>query len=172
MTVAIDATDERVVLVDDQDQPVGVAEKLDAHRSGALHRAFSVVVLNRRGELLLQRRALGKYHSGGLWSNTCCGHPRPDEAVETAATRRLREEMGLDCALERRGAFTYRAELDDALVEHEYDHVLVGTTSDEPSPDPDEAMEWEWANVQALARRVALEPERYTAWLPLVLRTL
>lgn len=172
MTVAIDAIEEQVVLVDEQDHPVGVAPKLDAHRSGALHRAFSVVVLNRRGEVLLQRRALGKYHSGGLWSNTCCGHPRPDEAVEAAAARRLREEMGLDCTLERRGAFTYRAELDDALVEHEYDHVLVGTTSDDPAPDPDEAMEWEWTNVQALARRVALEPERYTAWLPLVLAKL
>lgn len=172
MTATIGAIAEHVVLVDEHDQPLGVAEKLDAHRSGALHRAFSVAVLNRRGELLLQRRALGKYHSAGLWSNTCCGHPRPGEDVEAAALRRLGEEMGLDCTLERRGAFTYRAVLDDTLIEHEYDHVLVGTTDDDPSPDPDEAMEWEWASVPALARRVALEPDRYTAWLPLVLAKL
>jgi len=163
---------ERVVLVDATDRAVGTEEKLAAHRVGVLHRAFSVVVRNSRGELLVQRRALGKYHSGGLWSNACCGHPRPGEGVVAAGERRLREEMGVSCALAPHAAFVYRAALNDALVEHEYDHILVGTTDDDPTPDPDEAMSWEWIAPDALAARVATAPERFTAWLPLVLARL
>jgi isopentenyl-diphosphate delta-isomerase len=158
--------------VDEADRPLGTEEKLTAHRAGVLHRAVSVIVRNSRGELLLQRRALGKYHSGGLWSNACCGHPRPGESVVAAGERRLREEMGVSCALAPHTAFVYRAALGGALVEHEYDHILVGTTDDEPAPDPTEAMSWEWVEPDLLAARVAAAPERFTAWLPLVLARL
>ncbi|HEX7957304.1 MAG TPA: isopentenyl-diphosphate Delta-isomerase, partial [Pyrinomonadaceae bacterium] len=117
---------EQLILVDADDRELGAGEKLEVHRAGALHRAFSVFVFDGRGRLLMQRRAAGKYHSGGLWSNTACGHPRPGEATRAAARRRLREEMGLDCELSAAFEFVYRAELGDSLVEHEYDHVFVG----------------------------------------------
>jgi len=134
---------ERVVLVDERDREVGTAPKLAAHEDGALHRAFSVFVLNGHGELLLQRRADTKYHSAGLWTNTCCGHPRPGEPVAAAARRRLREEMGFDCEPAPAGTFVYRAEV-GGLVEHEYDHVFVGRHETDPLPDPAEVSEWRW----------------------------
>jgi isopentenyl-diphosphate delta-isomerase len=155
--------EELVVLVDAQDRAVGTASKLDAHRSGALHRAFSVFVFDRRGRLLLQRRALAKYHSGGLWTNTCCGHPRPGEAVSDAAVRRLREEMGIACPLRPAGAFTYRASLGE-LEEHEFDHVLVGRFDGDPRPEPDEVAAWRWAAPDDLSRELAEAPGRFTAW--------
>src|SRR3954469_14253008 len=114
---------ETVVLVDEDDREVGLAPKLRAHERGLLHRAFSVFVLNARGEVLLQRRADGKYHSAGLWTNTACGHPRPGEPVAAAARRRLREEMGFECALVAAGTFVYRARVGSELVEHELDHL-------------------------------------------------
>src|SRR5918997_6672888 len=117
---------EQVILVDEADREVGTGSKLEAHREGALHRAFSVFVFDRRGRLLLQKRAAGKYHSGGLWSNTCCGHPRPGEATAEAARRRLREEMNFDCELRAAFEFLYRAQFTNKLIEHEYDHVFVG----------------------------------------------
>ncbi|HEX8557533.1 MAG TPA: isopentenyl-diphosphate Delta-isomerase [Pyrinomonadaceae bacterium] len=159
--------DERVILVDERDREVGAAEKLRAHRDGALHRAFSVFVFDRGGRLLLQRRARGKYHSGGLWSNTACGHPRPGEATDAAARRRLREEMGLDCDLREAFEFIYRAELDGALVEHEYDHVFVGVDEAEPAPDPSEVEEWRWVTMGELRRELRDEPQRYSYWLKL-----
>src|ERR1041384_1067698 len=119
-------TDEQVVLGDERDLEVGAGEELAVHRSGTLHRAFSIFVFDHAGRVILQRRAGGKYHSAGLWSNTCCGHPRPGEPVETAAHRRLREEMGFDCSLAWSFTFTYRAVLDRGLTEHEVDHVWVG----------------------------------------------
>ncbi len=156
---------EFVVLVDDQDHEVGTAEKLDAHRSGTLHRAFSIFVLNRRGQVLMQRRASAKYHSPGLWSNTCCGHPRPGEATIVAASRRLREEMGLHCALRHVGQFVYRAELDGGLIEHELDHVFVGTFEGEPVANPIEVGEWKWVDRHDLDRALADSPTAFTAWL-------
>jgi isopentenyl-diphosphate delta-isomerase len=163
---------ERVILVDRLDRPVGTAEKMAAHRSGRLHRAFSVVVLNDADEMLLQRRAAGKYHSAGLWSNTCCSHPRPDEATADAATRRLREEMGFVCPLEPAFEFVYRAELGEGLVEHEYDHVLLGRWSGTPGPDPGEVDGWRWAPLPELRREVARYPYRFTYWFRVVLREL
>src|SRR3954454_12531817 len=128
---------ENVVLIDEADATLGVGEKLSVHRSGELHRAFSVFAFNARGELLLQRRALTKYHSGGLWTNTCCGHPRPDEATADAARRRLFEELGVGCGeLEPAGVLRYRAQIAD-LVENELDHLLVTAVSEEPRPDPE-----------------------------------
>jgi isopentenyl-diphosphate delta-isomerase len=160
--------EERVVLVDENDSETGTLEKQRAHTEGRLHRALSVFVFNARGEMLLQRRALAKYHSGGLWTNTCCSHPRPGEPVHQAAHRRLREEMGIDCPLEPAFEFTYRAQVGPELVEHEYDHVFVGRYDGEPVPAPDEVDDWRWAPVDALAREVAASPERFTPWFRIV----
>ena len=156
---------EEVILVDEQDRVVGAGEKLRAHREGALHRAFSVFVFDRGGRLLLQRRARTKYHSGGLWSNTACGHPRPGEETGAAARRRLREEMNFDCELRAAFRFIYRAELEGALVEHEYDHVFVGEYSGQPAPDPSEVEAWRWVGMDDLRRDLRERPWRYSYWL-------
>jgi len=165
-------SEERVVLVNTADIEVGTAPKLQAHRTGALHRAISVFVFDSGGKMLLQRRAEGKYHSGGLWSNTCCSHPRPGESVAAAARRRLREEMGMDCELEPSFTFVYRADLDGGLTEHELDHVFVGTTDDSPEPDPDEVGGWRWAEPREVAQEMETAPERFTAWFPIAFRAL
>lgn len=159
---------EQVILVDEQDRELGASEKLRAHAEGALHRAFSVFVFDRAGRLLLQRRAREKYHSGGLWSNTCCGHPRPGEETAAAAHRRLREEMSFDCELRLAFGFVYRAELDNDLVEHEYDHVFVGEFEGHPVPDPSEVEEWKWVSIGELRRGLREEPSRYSYWLKTV----
>jgi len=172
MTVRMDIAGEpgqedQVVLVDTADREVGTAPKQEAHRSGLLHRAFSVFVFDRAGTLLLQRRARVKYHSGGLWTNTCCGHPRPGEPVTAAATRRLREEMGFACDLAVVGTFTYRAPVSDDLVEHELDHVLVGHHDGVPVPDPAEVDAWRRSPVSDLLRALRRTPDHFTAWFPL-----
>lgn len=159
---------EQLILVDAQDREVGVKEKMEAHVEGALHRAFSVFVFDSEKRLLLQKRAQTKYHSGGLWSNTACGHPRPGETTHAAARRRLREEMGFDCELREAFEFLYRAELDGALVEHEYDHVFVGTHEGEPAPDPSEVEDWRWVTMDDLRRCLRVEPQRYSYWLKAV----
>lgn len=161
------SVNEQVILVDERDREIGTDEKLRAHRKGALHRAFSVFIFDQRGRLLLQKRAREKYHSAGLWSNTACGHPRPGEATAAAARRRLREEMSLDCELREAFGFLYRAELEDALVEHEYDHVLVGTHEGEPVPDPSEVEDWRWVSMDELQRGLREEPHLYSYWLKL-----
>ncbi len=156
--------EEQVILVDEYDRRVGTASKMEAHRRGALHRAFSVFVFNSAGQLLLQQRASGKYHSGGLWTNTCCSHPRPGESTVQAARRRLKEEMGIECALEEVFCFVYQAALDSGLVEHEYDHVFVGVCDGDPSPDAQEVGDWQWMDVSELQRDLDEHPERYTFW--------
>jgi isopentenyl-diphosphate delta-isomerase len=161
-----------IILVDPNDVEIGHGSKLDVHRSGQLHRAFSVFVFDDDGRLLLQRRAAVKYHSPGLWSNTCCGHPRAGERTIESARRRLREEMGIDCPLTPAFAFTYRAELDRDLIEHEIDHVFVGRRSGDPEPDPSEVGEWKWVEPDDLAEGFRRNPERYTAWLGLALQGL
>lgn len=161
---------EYVILVDEQDQPVGTAEKLRAHVEGWLHRALSVFVFNTDGALLLQQRHPAKYHSGGLWSNTCCSHPRPGEDVTAAAHRRLKEEMGFDCDLERVSHFFYKAKLDETLYEHECDHLFSGRFDGTPVPNAEEVADWRWVDVHALAEDLAAHPERYTFWLPLALQ--
>lgn len=160
--------EERVVLVDENDAEVGTLEKQRAHQEGRLHRAFSVFVLNSRGEMLLQRRAAAKYHSPGLWTNTCCSHPRPGEPVDAAARRRLREEMGIDCALTPLFAFTYRAQVGPGLVEHEYDHVFVARHDGDPAPSPDEVDGWRWVPVDQVAREVREHPDAFTPWFRVV----
>jgi isopentenyl-diphosphate delta-isomerase len=155
---------ERVILVDANGHEVGSEEKLAAHRLGVLHRAFSVLIWNGDGRLLLQQRHPDKYHSGGLWTNTCCGHPRPGEAIADAAHRRLSEEMGIACPLESLGSLTYRAELADGLVEHEHVTIFRGTYDGPIHPDPAECDAYAWIDPSNLAATVAASPERYTAW--------
>jgi isopentenyl-diphosphate delta-isomerase len=165
-------TGEMVVLVDEHDREVGEAPKLLAHQRGLLHRAFSVFVLNAAGEVLLQRRADGKYHSGGLWTNTACGHPRPGEPVAAAARRRLREEMGFDCALAPAGSFIYRKEVGGDLVEHELDHVFLGRHDAAPHPDAAEVSEWRWTPAAAALADATAHPGHYTPWFALALAEL
>jgi isopentenyl-diphosphate delta-isomerase len=159
--------EELVILVDGHDRELGAAGKLSVHLDGRLHRAFSIFVLDACGRILLQRRACGKYHSPGLWSNTCCGHPRPGETVDAAACRRLREEMGLECTLQRAFSFVYQVELKAGLIEHELDYVFVGHFEGDPSPDSSEVDEWQWMGPAELSVALDSQPERFTAWLPL-----
>lgn len=163
---------EQVVLVSELDEIVGKAHKLEVHRTGQLHRAFSVLVLDDRGRVLLQRRAAMKYHSPRLWSNTCCGHPRPGERTADAAERRLREEMGISCELVPVRKFTYRADLGAGLVEHEIDHVFIGRTTEAPRPDSAEVEAWRWLDTDELRMWLKLRPENFTAWFPAVFASL
>lgn len=159
---------EHVILVDAHDRELGLMEKMEAHQKGLLHRAFSVFVLNDKKELLLQRRAFDKYHSGGLWTNTCCSHPRKDEDVEAAAHRRLLEEMGFDCALEKILDFVYRADFSDGLTEHEFDHVFVGYYNGNPEINPQEVAEYKWMPLDDVKRDLQENPENYTEWFKII----
>lgn len=156
---------ERVVLVDPHDRELGTEDKLRAHQTGALHRAVSAFLFDEQGQLLLQRRAAGKYHSAGKWSNTCCSHPRPGETPLAAATRRLTEEMGVSCELTPAFSFVYRAALDNGLVEHELDHVFTGTFEGKPVPDPLEVQDWKWMPLGVVAADCREHSDRYSAWL-------
>jgi isopentenyl-diphosphate delta-isomerase len=155
---------EHVVLVDEDDVPVGTAPKLAAHREGCLHRALSVIVRDRQGRILLQKRHVGKYHSGGLWTNTCCSHPRPDEPVQVAAVRRLREEMGFSCRVQPLISVTYRADVGNGLIEHELVHVFAGLYEGPVRPEPAEADGYDWVEPAALQADMARSPERYSVW--------
>ncbi len=155
---------DHVILVDQDDREIGTEEKMAAHRSGVLHRAFSAFVVRPDGQMLLQRRAVTKYHSPGLWSNTCCSHPRPGESVLQAADRRMMEEMGMTVSLKRAFEFTYRAQLPGALVEHEYDHVLIGESQTEPVPSADEVGDWRWAPTSQIVNEMERTPDHFTVW--------
>ena len=155
---------EQVILVNDKDEYVGVIEKMQAHREALLHRAFSVFIFNDDGEMLLQRRAEKKYHSGGLWTNTCCSHPRPQEQVTDAAARRLKEEMGFTCELKKLFDFTYRSELNNGLTEFEFDHVLGGFYNGIISYNEDEVDDYKYVPLSAIQKSIANEPYIYTAW--------
>lgn len=155
---------EQVILVNENDEVIGADEKMNTHREGKLHRAFSIFVFNVRGQLLLQQRSSVKYHSSGLWSNTCCGHPRPGESTASAALRRLEEEMGFVCDLREVFQFTYRVRLSEEMSEHEYDHVLMGVFDGEPRPDKDEVDDWKWLDLDAVRHDMREHPERYTYW--------
>ncbi|HZZ75123.1 MAG TPA: isopentenyl-diphosphate Delta-isomerase [Puia sp.] len=155
---------ESVILVDNQDNMIGTMEKMAAHRSARLHRAISVFIFNSKGDMLLQKRATHKYHSGGEWSNTCCSHPRPGERPEDAAVRRLQEEMGMQCDLEHAFSFTYRAVLDNGLFEHEYDHVYIGTTDMVPIPNTVEVEELVYLSPDEVERNLVQKPQVFTLW--------
>jgi isopentenyl-diphosphate delta-isomerase len=156
---------EQVILVDIEDNVLGTMEKMDAHVLGKLHRAFSVFIFNKAGELLLQQRALNKYHSGGKWTNTCCSHPRLGEETLDAANRRLSEEMGMKCELQYAFNFTYKAELLDGIEEHEYDHVYFGVSDELPVPDPEEVSAYKYLSMNLLSKDIEQNPEDYTEWL-------
>ena len=160
---------EHVILVDHTGKEIGTQEKIQAHREGKLHSAFSIFIFNAVGELLLQRRARTKYHSGGLWTNTCCSHPRPGESYYHAAKRRLNEEMGFDCELTGLFSFIYHIQFDNNLFEHELDHVFVGHYNGQPTPNPNEVDDWKWMNITALKQDVQETPENYTYWFKLAL---
>ena len=157
-------TEELMVLVDADDRVLGTEGKLAAHRSGALHRAFSIIIWDKAGRQLIQKRARGKYHSGGLWTNACCGHPRPGEDVDAAAPRRLEEEMGFVCKLESLGTILYRAQLAGGLWEHELVHVFRGIFEGPVAPDPAEVEDYRWAHLEDLRADIAAEPEAFSVW--------
>ena len=161
--------DDRLILVNENDEVVGFDEKLKIHREGLLHRAFSIFILNSQRELLMQRRALTKYHSPGLWSNTCCGHPRPGEQVLVAARRRLKAEMGLDCQLIEVGNLIYRQNVSGGLIEHEFDHILMGQSDLDPKLNLEEAIEWKRTSFDRLRREVSSSPVDFTCWLRIII---
>ena len=160
---------ENVILVDTNDTPVGQMEKLKAHLKGELHRALSVLVFNSEGEILLQQRAFSKYHTPGLWSNTCCSHPRPGEDSLEAATRRLGEEMGFTTPLIKSFDFIYKAHFDNGLIEHEFDHVFFGTFDGEPVINPEEANDFKWVKLNNLMEDMRSVPENYTVWFRIIM---
>lgn len=159
---------EQVILVNEKDEPLGLMEKMKAHEKGLLHRAFSVFVVDKQNNLLLQQRALSKYHSGGLWTNTCCSHPRNGETALQAAHRRLKEEMGFDCELQHLLSFIYKAELDKGLTEHELDHVFIGTWQGIPKINPEEVESYRWMHVDEVDRDIRLNPQYYTEWFKII----
>jgi len=154
--------------VDENDEILGFVPKLKAHELGLLHRAVSVLIFNTRGEWLLQKRAKNKYHSGGLWTNTSCSHPYVDEDVETAAHRRLQEEMGLKCKLKKSFRFHYKSKLENGLIEHEIDHVFIGITDELPIINSEEAEDWKYISESELSRELNKEPEKFTSWFKLI----
>ena len=160
---------EEVILVDELDNPIGLMEKLEAHEKALLHRALSVLIFNSKNEFLLQQRSDNKYHSPGLWTNSCCSHPRPNETVEEAAKRRLKEEMGMSCETLKLFHFMYKAEFENGLTEHELDHVFVGKTDSLPNLNPDEAKSYRYLDLEALISEIEEKPELFTPWFKIII---
>lgn len=160
---------EYVILVTKDDKPIGTMEKMLAHQKANLHRAFSVFIFNSKGQLLMQQRASNKYHSPLLWTNTVCSHPRQNEKTIDAAHRRLMEEMGFSCDFEKAFSFVYKAEVGQGLVEHEYDHVFIGVSDQEPSPNPDEVNDWKYIDLDILEIDINENPDKYTIWFQIAL---
>jgi isopentenyl-diphosphate delta-isomerase len=161
-------TDTLIALVDPQDQIVGYGDKLKVHREGTLHRAFSVVVINGKGQWLLHRRALEKYHSGGLWTNTCCSHLGEGESMQEAAHKRLKSEMGISAQPDFVDSFHYRASFDNGLIENEIDHVFIARWDGSPDPDPGEVMDWKWCSPEQIEEDLDARPEDFSAWFPMI----
>jgi len=155
---------EFVILVDETDFPTGKMEKMEAHRKGVLHRAFSVFIFNSRGELMMQQRSFSKYHSPGLWTNTCCSHPRVGEYTIAAAHRRMKEEMGFDCKMEEIFSFTYQADVGNGLTEHEFDHVFIGIYDNPPQINREEAENWKFMLMADIKKDMLESPANYTVW--------
>jgi len=159
---------EHVVLVDQNDKAIGTMEKMEAHRKGILHRAFSILLFNSKGEILLQKRSAEKYHSGRLWTNTCCSHPLPDEPLEQATRRKLKQEMGIDLRTEFAFKFTYKANLDKELIEHECDHVFIGIFDGTPHINKEEVEDWKFCDMNSLRVDINKNPQAYTSWFKLI----
>ncbi len=163
---------EKVILVNENDVVIGTMEKLEAHKKGLLHRAFSVFIFNDKNELLLQRRALNKYHSGGLWTNTCCSHPRPNENILNAANRRLVEEMGFETELTFKTSFIYNTEFENGLTEHEFDHIFFGTYNVNPKINADEVDSFSWLTIEDVNQKIKQNPNDFTSWFKIALEKL
>lgn len=155
---------EQVILVDEHDNELGSMEKMEAHRKGILHRAFSVLLFNSNGELLLQKRSAKKYHSAGLWTNTCCSHPQPNERIEDAVRRRLKEEMGIDIQPEYSYKFIYKADFENNLIEHELDYVFIGHFDGEPVINSHEVEDWKFVALDKILQDILVNPYAYTFW--------
>lgn len=160
---------EHVILVDTRDNIIGTMEKMEAHKKGELHRAFSILLFDDAGKMLLQKRSQNKYHSSGLWTNTCCSHPLPGESLEEATRRRLKEEMGIDLQPAFSFTFIYKAQLDQNLIEHELDHVFVGTFNGVPVINKKEVEDWKYADLHWLKEDILQHPAAYTVWFKLIL---
>ncbi|WP_423819598.1 isopentenyl-diphosphate Delta-isomerase [Salinimicrobium sp. TIG7-5_MAKvit] len=160
--------EEQVILVNEKDEQIGLMPKMEAHEKALLHRAFSVFVFNDKNELMIQQRALGKYHSPGLWTNTCCSHQREGETNIEAGKRRLQEEMGFSTELKDTISFIYKAPFDNGLTEHEFDHILVGYYNEEPNLNPEEAHAYKWMSLEDLKKDMKDNPEIYTAWFKII----
>ena len=160
--------EEKVILVNEKDEPIGLMPKLEAHEKAMLHRAFSVFILNDMNEIMLQQRAAHKYHSPLLWTNTCCSHQREGETNIQAGKRRLKEEMGFSSELKELFSFIYKAPFDNGLTEHEYDHVMIGYSNETPVINPDEVESWKWMSIEAVKLDIAKQPEIYTAWFKII----
>lgn len=160
--------EELVILVDQEDHKIGLMPKMEAHEKALLHRAFSVFIFNKNKELMLQQRAMHKYHSPGLWTNTCCSHQRDGESNIEAGTRRLQEEMGFTVPLTETTSFIYKAPFDNGLTEHELDHILVGYYEDAPVINTDEVAAWKWMPLEAVKKDIKSNPEKYTAWFKII----
>ena len=160
---------EKVILIDKNNRKIGTEEKIKAHKEGKLHRAFSIFIFNSKGELLIQKRARSKYHSEGLWSNTCDGHPRPNETYSKATHRRLKEEVGFDCGLKKLFCFYYKTKL-GKLIENEYDCVFIGKFDGKLNPSPKEIMDYKWVSLDNLKKDIKKNPNKYTVWLKIALR--
>ncbi len=161
---------EQVILVNENDEQLGLMEKMEAHQKAVLHRAFSVFVFNAKGELMLQQRALDKYHSPGLWTNTCCSHQRSGESNLEAGKRRLQEEMGFDCSLKELFSFVYKAPFDNGLTEHELDHVMVGQYDGDPVINPAEVASFKWMPMEDIKRDILEQPWLYTEWFKIIFK--
>ena len=160
---------QQVILVDKKNRKIGVEEKIKAHKEGKLHRAFSIFIFNSKGELLIQQRAKTKYHSGGLWSNTVCSHPKPNETYQQAVHRRLKEEMGFDCKLKKLFCFIYNIGFHNSLIENEYDCVFIGKFNGKPRLNLKEVMNYKWISVRNLKKDIIKNPDKYTIWLKIAL---
>lgn len=160
--------EEKVILVDENDQKIGLMPKQEAHLKGMLHRAFSVFIFNNKNELMLQQRALHKYHTPGLWANTCCSHQRDGESSLDAGKRRLFEEMGFTADLKETTTFIYKAPFDNGLTEHELDHILVGNFEGDPEINPDEVASWKWMDLEEVKKDIKTNPDIYTAWFKII----
>lgn len=160
---------EQLILVDEEDNETGAMDKLSVHQRGLLHRAFSVFIFNSKDELILQQRAEEKYHSAGLWSNTCCSHPVAGEEISNTIRRRMKEEMGLQCEVYFKFKFIYEIQFENGLTEHEYDHVYFGESDDIPVPDPAEVKDWRYISLEDLRKEISLNPQDFSEWLKICL---
>ena len=158
----------QVILVDSLDNEIGIQDKMEAHIEGALHRAFSIFIFNSSGQMLLHRRALNKYHSGGQWTNACCSHPIPNKPIEDTLHERLQFEMGMNCELQFRFTFLYKAFVEPDLQEHELDHIYFGMTDQIPQPNPEEVAEWKYMSLDSIQNELNERPSIYTPWFKLL----